>query len=50
LTFDVEILARRFRQREDMHALIVDADLELLLADEVRDVGVDPRPTRPLMS
>src|SRR6185503_21049420 len=41
LTLDVEVLTRRRRQREDMHALPIDADLEILLADEVRDVGVD---------
>ena len=33
-----------------VHALAVDADFEVLLADEVRDVVVDAAPERALMS
>ena len=44
LAFDVEILFRRGGQREHMNPLAIDADLEVLLADEMRDVGIDPPP------
>ena len=41
LTLDVQRFVRRGRQREHVHALAVDADFEILLADEMRNVVID---------
>ena len=50
LTFDVQGHAGRRRQREHLDLLAVDADLEMLFAEEMRDVLVEAAANATLMT